>query len=92
MRTGNQRQAVVVVEGFRNVLAESVTGTTRRDSPAAAVVGVGPEEIAHGPLMRYLLDAVQGSDVVEGVDAGRKTTVQTEDLVVNQGSEGKVVE
>ena len=42
--------------------------------------------------MGNFLDAVQGSDVVEGVDAGRQATVQAEDLVVDQGGEGKIVE
>lgn len=42
--------------------------------------------------MRNLLDAVQGSDVVQRVDAGRETAVETEDLVVDEGGEGEVVE
>jgi hypothetical protein len=37
------------------------------------------------------LDTVQSSDVIQCVDARRKTTVKTEDLVVDQGSEGEVV-
>lgn len=41
--------------------------------------------------MGNLLDAVQSSDVVQSVDAGRETTVKTENLVVDQGSEGEVV-
>lgn len=42
--------------------------------------------------MGNLLDSVEPSDVVERVDARGKTTVQAEDLVVNQGGERKVVE
>jgi hypothetical protein len=37
------------------------------------------------------LDTVQSSDVIECVDARGETAVKTEDLVVDQGSEGKVV-
>jgi hypothetical protein len=40
----------------------------------------------------HFLYAVECSDVIEGVNARRQTTVQTEDLVVDQGSEGEVVE
>ena len=42
--------------------------------------------------MRNLLDSVEPPDVVERVDAGGKTAVQAEDLVVNQGGERKIVE
>jgi hypothetical protein len=38
-----------------------------------------------------LLDTVQSSDVVQSVDAGRETTMKTENLVIDQGSEGEVV-
>jgi hypothetical protein len=42
--------------------------------------------------MRNLLDPVQRSDVVEGVDAGGETAVKAEDLILDQGGEGKIVE
>ena len=80
-----------MVEGLGDVLAKSVSSTTRGDSPSAAVVGVRPQQVTHGPLVRHFLDAVEGADVIEGVDAGRQATVQTEDLVVNQGGQGQVV-
>lgn len=35
--------------------------------------------------MRHLLQAVQSSDVVQGVDGGREATVQAEDLVKEEG-------
>jgi hypothetical protein len=38
------------------------------------------------------LYTIEGSDVIKGVDAGGETSVEAEDLVVDQGSEGKVVE
>lgn len=42
--------------------------------------------------MRNFLDSVKGSDVVEGIDTGRETSVEAKDLVVDEGGEGKVVE
>lgn len=92
MGPGNKRQAVVVVESLRDVLTECVTGTTGRDSPSAPVVGVRPQKVAHGSLVGHLLDPVKGADVVERVDAGRQASVQAEDLVVDEGCEGQVVE
>lgn len=92
MRSGNQRQAIVVIKGLRNVLSKGVTGATRRDSPAASVIGIRPQKIAHGTLVGDFLDTVQGSDVVQSVNAGRQTSVEAENLVVDQGSQRQVVE
>jgi len=39
-----------------------------------------------------LLYAVECSDIVEGINAWGETSVEAEDLVVNQGGERKVVE
>ncbi len=81
-----------MIEGFRDVLAERVTRTTRRDTPTAAIIRIRPEQIAHGSFVGHLLDSVEGADVVERVDAGREPTVQAEDLVVDEGREGEEVE
>lgn len=92
MSPSNQSQAVVVVERFRNVLSECVPRTARRNSPATTIIGITPEQIAHGSLMRDFLNAVQGPNVVQSVDRRAQPTVQTEDLVFNESCEGKVVE
>ncbi len=42
--------------------------------------------------MRNFLDTVDGSDVVKSVDGRGKTTVKTEDLIIDQGSQWQVVE
>ena len=51
VRTRDQVEAVGVVELLAYVLPESVSGAARRDAPAAAVVRVGPEQVAHGTLV-----------------------------------------
>lgn len=88
----NERQTVVVIESLRNILAERIAGTTGRYPPAAAVIGVGPEQIAHGSFVGNFLYAVQSTNVVERVDTGRQPAVQTEDLIVDQGRQGKIIE
>ncbi len=42
--------------------------------------------------MRHLLYPIQRTDVVQGINAGRKTAVEAEDLVVDEGGKGEVVE
>lgn len=50
MGAGHQREAVGVVEGFRDVLSEGVAGAAGGDAPPAAVVGVGPQQVTHRAL------------------------------------------
>lgn len=56
------------------------------------VIGVTPQQIAHGSFVGDLLQAVEGSDVVEGVDGGAESAVQAEDLPVHQRGQGQKVE
>lgn len=42
--------------------------------------------------MGHLLNSVHASDVVQGINAGRQSTVKTEDLVVDEGREREEVE
>lgn len=91
MGSGDELQVVRMVELLRDVLAERVAGTTRRDTPAASVIGVGPEEIADGTLVRNFHEAVELSNLVESVDAGRETTVEAEDVTLDDRSQRQVV-
>jgi hypothetical protein len=81
-----------MVELLRNVLAKRVPGNSGRDTPAAAVIGVGPQEIANWSLVRHLLNSVKLSDLVESVDGWRETTMETEDLALNNSGERQVIE
>lgn len=86
----DQCQAVGVVEGLADVVAKGVAGAARTDAPAAAVVRVGPEQIAHGAFVGHLLQAVQGANVVQGVDGGREAAVQAEDLTIDCAKETRL--
>lgn len=88
----NKGQAVVVIKCFRDILPKGVTSTTGRDTPAASVVGITPEQITHGSLMRNFLDPIQRANVVQSIDGGTQTAVQAEDLVLDESGERKVVE
>ena len=81
-----------MIKRLADILAESVPRTTGTYTPAATVIRVAPEQITHGPFVGDLLDAVQGADVVEGVDGGGEAAVETEDLVVDEGRQRQVVE
>lgn len=46
-------EAVMMVECLRYVLTECVPSTARGNSPAASVVGVRPEKVAHRSLKTF---------------------------------------
>ena len=91
MCSRDECQAIVVVESLRDILPKCVTSTSGRDPPPTAIIGVTPQQITHGAFVRHLLNTIKRSDVVEGIDTGRQTTMKAEDLVLNQGGKRKVV-
>lgn len=80
MRSGDQLQAVGVIELFRDVLPEGVAGPAGRDAPPAPIIGVGPKQVAHGAFVGHFLDSVQLPNVIQGVDGRGESAMQTKDL------------
>jgi hypothetical protein len=72
-------------------LTESVACASWTDSPSTSVIWVAPKEIAHWSFMWDFLNSVERANVVKGINAGGKATMQAKDLVVDKGSERKVV-
>lgn len=68
MSAGDSAQVVCMVKLFRDVLAEGVASTSGRDAPTAAVIGVGPEQVAHRSFLWHLLNSVELSNLVKGID------------------------
>ena len=63
------------------------------DAPRGdGVVGVRPEEVAHGALVGHFLDPVEVADAVEGGGPGREAAVDAEDAPPDEGRYGEVVE
>ena len=81
-----------------HLFSEQPSGPSRADVPGLSsittiqVLRITPDEVAEGALVRYLLVAVYGSNLVQGVDLWRKTSVYTEDLPVYQSSNCHQVE
>lgn len=80
MRSSYECQTVVMIEGLTDILSERVSRSTRADTPTAAVVRIGPEQITHRAFVRHLLNTVDGANVIQGIDGRREASVQTEDL------------
>mmetsp|Transcript_54612 Transcript_54612/g.95484 ORF Transcript_54612/g.95484 Transcript_54612/m.95484 type:complete len:233 (+) Transcript_54612:104-802(+) len=92
VRARHEAQAVSVVEHFGNVRSEGVTRASGRDAPASSFIGIGPQQVAHGALVRHLLHAVKLPNVIKGVDGRGQAAVQTEDVVVDHSCQRQIVE
>lgn len=57
--TRDHRKVVAVVENFDNIGAEEKACASRRETPAVDLVGIGPQEVAHGSLVRNFLLPIQ---------------------------------
>ena len=70
MGTGDSCQVVGVVKLLRNILAETVSSSSWRNTPAASIIRVRPQQVAHGTFLWHLLNSVELSNLVESVDTG----------------------
>jgi len=92
MSASDSSQAVRVVELFGNILAERVASTSWAYAPTASVIGVRPQQIADRAFVGHFLNAIELSNLVKSINAGRESSVQTENLFLNNCSQRKVVE
>lgn len=92
MSTRNHIDVVRVVEFVHDIPTEEISSATRADRPATNFVRVTPHQITHRPVVGNLLLAVESADLIKGVDRGRETTVDAENLVINDCSQCQIVE
>ena len=85
MGTGDEVQIIPLVEHGHDVPAEQIPRAARRQTPAVDLLRVGPEQIAHGPVVGHLLLPIDDADLIEGVDARTESAVDGEDLVLDDG-------
>jgi hypothetical protein len=87
MSACDSRQTIRMIELFWDILPETIPCTSWRNTPSTPIIRVRPEQVADGTLMRYLLNAIELSYLVQCVYAGRETTMEAEDLILNDCSE-----
>lgn len=89
--TGDQIDVVDVIEFGSDLGSKEPSSTSRRHGPGLDVFGVGPHEIAEGALVRDLHASVDQPDLVDGLDLGRQSSVDTEHFALDNGSDSKVI-
>lgn len=92
MRAADEVEFILLVERLDDVAAKEVTGTAGRDTPAFDVLGIGPEKIAHGTLVGNFAATFDVAHLFECGEHGGETGVDAEDLLLDDGADGEVVE
>ena len=78
-----------MVEVADYVAAEEEAGAAGGEAPAFDLVGVAPEEVAHGAFVGDFLLAVDEADFVDGFDEWGETAVDAEDGAGGGGGWGE---
>lgn len=91
MGSRNHLEVVGVVELLGNILAEGVACASRIHTPPSAIVRIRPKQVTHRSIVGHFLESLEGPNVVQGLDARRKPSVQTEELILNHSCRGKKV-
>lgn len=89
MRSRYQLQTIGVIEILRNVLPKCESGSSGRDTPTMSIIWVRPQEIAHWTLVWHLHLPVDLSHLIQGVQVGRQSSVQTEYLALDHSCQWK---
>ncbi len=93
VRTADEVEIVFFKELGDNITAESVGNSTVVLTPALdLLVGIGPEEVAEDTRVGNVSGTGETTHLVHGVVLRGETTVDAEDLLVNNGSNGEAVE
>lgn len=87
-----QLNFVLTVELLNDVPTEKVAGATGTHTPTLLVVGVTPHQVAHGTVVGHLLFPVNTADFIKGTYGGTESTMHTEDLVIDDGSQSQIIE
>lgn len=54
-----------MIELLHDIGTEKEARTTGTHAPTLCVLGVGPQQVTHGPIVGYFLFPIQGSDLVQ---------------------------
>mmetsp|Transcript_16426 Transcript_16426/g.40599 ORF Transcript_16426/g.40599 Transcript_16426/m.40599 type:complete len:318 (+) Transcript_16426:882-1835(+) len=92
VRPRDQLNVVHLVEGFHHVAAEEISRAPRAEAPAVALLGIAPEQIAHGSVVGHLALPVDRADLVQIRHHRREPPVHAKNLVLDQRGEREVVE
>jgi len=92
MRSGNQRNVIDVIKLSSHSRSEEPSSTSGRHSPCFNIFWVGPHKITERSLVWDFHSSVNESHLIDSFNLGRETSVNTEDLALDNSTNAKIVE
>lgn len=92
MSSGDEVNIIDVVEFSSHLGSEQPAGTSWRHSPGFDFLGIRPHQVAEGAFMRDFHSSFDKSDLVNGFDVWRESTMDAEYLALDDSSDAQVVE
>ena len=92
MRSGNEGDVVDVIELGRNLGSEEPSSASWGHCPRLDILGIRPHKIAEWTLVRDLHSSVNQSNLINGLDFGRKSSMNAENFSLDNSSNAKVIE
>jgi hypothetical protein len=89
--TSNELQAINMVELGCDFITKQPASATRGNSPSLNILRIAPDKVTEGTLVRDLLSTSNDTNLINGADLRAETTVNAENLTVNNSSEDKKV-
>ena len=87
MCTGDELEAVDVIEFRSDLVAKEPPCTTRGYSPSPDVFRITPNQITEGSFVRDLLSSSNNANLIKGTDFRTQTTVDAEHFAINDCTE-----
>lgn len=100
MGTNDGKQVIFLKEGAGGRIREKVRATTdvvmdeeiRGFFLTKFFKGIRPEDVAHQPVGWRFAETVNTSEVIKSLQLGAQTAVDTQELFIHDGSQGKGAE
>ena len=89
---GDKGKTVGMIEILSHIPTKSVASAARRNAPAESVIRIRPQEITHGTFVRRFLKAIERTNGIESQKRWGKSSVETEYLGFNDGSDRQIIE
>jgi hypothetical protein len=92
MSTSNEVETIHMIKLSRHLVTEEPAGATWRNSPRVYVLRIAPNQVTESAFVRNLLGASNDSNLVYSTDLRAQTTVNAQNLAINDSSEDKEIE
>jgi len=92
MSSGHQIQTIIMEESLNGIPSKEISCSSRWHWPPFDHLWIWPQQIAHHTFLRHFSESINFIKVVNFLYIGRESSVNTEDLVVNNSSNGEEIE